>query len=96
MKKLISIISLSLILLTSIAVLATNTTNSSTNQTQTNSIILYVKSSILDPNTNFYIAEVLTENGDLYVIQSFDDISGHWLDATITAQGEITDYTIMD
>jgi len=36
------------------------------------------------------------ENGDVYVIQSFDDISNQWLDAVITNDGEITGYTFLN
>ena len=92
MKKLnilksLSILTLTLSLLISSTVLAS---------AQTNQIILHVNSSILDTNSNLYIAEVQTENGDIYVIESYDNISNQWLDATITNQGEITGYTIMD
>ena len=91
MKKLIStlsVITLSLMLLTSSALSATTNT--------INQIILHVQSSTLDHYSNLYIAEVLDENGDLYTIQSYDNISNKWLDATITDQGEITDYKILD
>ena len=86
MKKLLLTLTLSLSLLIS----------STTIAAQTNQIILHVQSSILDPYSNLYIAEVMTENGDLYVTQSFDDISGQWLDATINQDYEITNYKIMD
>lgn len=61
-----------------------------------NTIILHVQSSNYDYHTNLYIAEVMDENGDIYIIQSYDNISDQWLDATITLDGEIIDYTIMD
>jgi len=93
MKKLIktiSILTLSLFLLISSTVLA------SIPSTTTKQIILHVNSSTLDQHSNLYISEVLDENGDLWVIQSNDDISGQWLDATINQDYEITDYTIMN
>ena len=88
MKKLLLTLTLSLSLLISSTTIAA--------PTQTNQIILHVQSSIPDPYSNLYIAEVLDENGDLYVIQSYDDISNHWLDATINQDYEILNYTIMD
>ena len=90
MKKLTQILSILTIYL---AILIPSTVLAST---ATNQIILHVNSSILDTHTNLYIAEVMTENGDLYVIESYDDISNQWLDAKINQSGEILDYTIME
>jgi len=61
-----------------------------------NQIILHVNSSILDTNSNLYIDEVQTENGDVYTIESYDNISNCWLNATINEDYEITDYKIME
>lgn len=85
----LTILTLSLTLLTTSAAIATT-------HNQNSSIILYVKSSNYDQYTNLYISQTLDENGELYVIQSHDNISNHWLDATINQSYEITDYKIMD
>jgi len=37
----------------------------------------------------------MDENGDIYYIESFDNISNQWLDATINNYGEILSYEIM-
>jgi len=61
----------------------------------TNSIILHVQSSNYNQSTNLYTSSVMTENGDTYAIESFDNISNQWLDATINNYGEILSYEIM-
>ena len=86
----LSILTLSLSLLISSSVLA------SYPSTATKQIILHVESSNYDIHSKLYIAETMDENGDIYIIQSFDDISGQWLDATINQNYEITNYTIME
>jgi len=90
MKKLFTILTLSFTLLLSSVALA------STNYKTTNQIILHVNTCTFDQYSNLYISEVMTENGDIYVIESYDDISGQWLDATINEEYEIIDYTIMN
>jgi len=90
MKKLFTILTISFTLLLSSVALA------STNYKTTNQIILHVNTCNYDQYTNLYISEVMTENGDIYVIESFDNISGEWLNATINKDYEIIDYTIMD
>ena len=90
MKKLFTVLTISFTLLLSSIALA------STNYQTTNQIILHVNTCNYDQYTNLYISEVMTENGDIYVIESFDNISGEWLNATINKDYEIIDYTIMD
>jgi len=85
MKKLLSFVS---ILTISLSLLISSTVLAST---ATKQIILHVQSSNYDYHTNLYIAEVMDENGDLWEIQSYDDISGQWLDATINNDYEIID-----
>jgi len=91
MKKLLSILTISAILISGSVYLS----NTTTTVNQTNSIILHVQQSVYDTNTNLYIDKVADENGDLYIIKSTDNISNQWLDATITNQGAITNYKIM-
>jgi|GEM_PF-6331690 len=86
MKKLITILTLSLTLLISSSVLTSNNYSS---------IILHVNSSTFDTSSNLYISQAMTENEEIYSIQSYDNISNQWLDATITANGKITTYKIM-
>jgi hypothetical protein len=89
MKKpiqLLTILTLSFTLLLSSATLA---------NTVTKQIILHVNSCNYDQYTNLYITSALDENGELYIIESHDNISEQWLDATINQSYEITDYTIM-
>lgn len=67
-----------------------------THSLNTNKIILHVQSCNYDTNCNYYISKVMDENGELYAIESYDNISGQWLNATINKDGEITGYTIMN
>ena len=90
MKKLFTILTISFTLLLSSVALA------STNYKTTNQIILHVNQCNYDQYSNLYISEVLTENEEVYVIQSYDNISNQWLDATINHDYEIIDYTIMN
>lgn len=53
-------------------------------------IILYVQQSNFDSKANIWVSEVLDENGDYYVIESYDNITGQWLNADINRAGEIT------
>jgi len=91
MKKLFTILTISFTLLLSSATLATTNNYQTTSQ-----IILHVNTCNYDQYSNLYISEVLTENEEVYVIESFDDISNQWLDATINKDYEIIDYTIMN
>jgi len=90
MKKLFTVLTISFTLLLSSIALA------STNYQTTNQIILHVNTCNYDQYSNLYISEVLTENEEVYVIQSYDNISNQWLDATINHDYEIIDYTIMN
>jgi len=89
MKKLFTVLTISFTLLISSVALA------STNYKTTNQIILHVNTCNYDQYSNLYISEVLTENEEVYIIQSYDDISGQWLDATINKEYEIIDYSIL-
>ena len=90
MKKLFTILTISFTLLLSSVALA------STNHYQTtNQIILHGNTCNYDQYSNLYISEVMTENEEVYVIESYDDISGEWLNATINKDYEIIDYTIL-
>ena len=91
MKKLFTILTISFTLLLSSVALATTNHYQTTNQ-----IILHVNQCNYDQYSNLYISEVMTENEEVYVIESFDDISNQWLDATINYDYEIIDYTIMN
>ena len=84
MKKIITVLTLSLTLLISSSVLAS-----------TNKIILHVNNSTFNPTQNLYLDQVMDENGDVYLISSYDDISGKWLNATIINDGAITGYTFL-
>jgi len=92
MKKLTSLLS---ILTISLSLLISPIANACNQNNYTYSKIFYVQSSNYDQHSNLYISSILDENGDLWVIESFNDISGQWLDATINQSYEITDYKIM-
>lgn len=87
MKKLITVLALSFGLLF---------TSASITSASNSSIILYVMSTNYDSNHNLYISQCMDENGLLYTVESYDDINKKWLNATITAHGEITGYSFIN
>lgn len=89
MKKLLTCLTLSLTVLVSSSVVASNFKAN-------DSIILHVNSSTYDSNFGQYISQVQDEKGDVYIIQSYDDISNQWLDASIDQYGEILEYTFLN
>jgi len=97
-KSINKILSFITILTISLSLLISPIANACNQNNYTYSKIFYVKSSNYDYYTgsNLYISWIMDENGDIWVIESFDDISGQWLDAEINSNYEITDYTILN
>jgi len=99
MKKLLSILTLSLSILTS-SILTTSASPSTIPGSDTSyTMIALATNSTYNPSDSTYHTTLQNENGDAFIILTTDNVSGQWFECSVDSNGTpqiITDDKIID
>ena len=99
MKKLISILTLSLTLLTSSILTTSAAPSIQPNSDTSYTMIAFATNSTYNPSDSVYHTTIRNENGDTFIILTADDVSGQWFECSVDSNDTpqiITDDKIID
>lgn len=62
---------------------------------QFSSKIFYISTSIYNQSTNTFNTHILDENGEEYIVNTYDYLGGQWIDATVK-NDQVISFKVMD
>ena len=99
MKKLISILTLSLSLLTSSILTTSASPSIQPNTDHSYTMIALATNSTYNPSDSVYHTTIQNENGDTFTVLTSDNVSGQWFECSVDSNSTpeiITDDKIID
>jgi len=99
MKKLISILTLSLTLLTSSILTTSANPSTQPNTDHSYTIIALATQSTYSPSESLYHTTIQNENGEAFIVLTVDNVAGKWFECSVDSNDTpqiITDDKIID
>lgn len=79
----------------SVIVLSSLVLGSSIYFNQFSNKVLYVSNSVYNQSSNIYQTHILDENGEEYTVNTYDNLTNKWIDATVK-NNQVISFKIMD